>query len=76
MLLKPKELISYLGLDIAESTLSTSRTSGMLGDLVAPRSVYICQKPYYLKSDADEWLANLKGYPASADHKSNASLKA
>gem|GEM_PF-5841099 len=76
LLLSPEELIIYLRLDIANSTLSASRTSGMLGDHIAPSFVYVCQKPYYHKSEADKWLAGLESYPASSDHKSNGSIKA
>lgn len=60
------------GLDIAESTLATSRTTGKLGGVDAPPFVVIAQKPYYRHHDIVNWLDGLYSAPCNALHQMTA----
>jgi len=67
-LLTPAAVLEYTGLDMAESTLATARTTGFIGKQPAPMFVTVASKPYYRRVDVDAWLEQLPAHSSNAEH--------
>lgn len=70
-LLDDSGVIEFFNLDIKERTLKDSRTSGRLGNDVAPPHVKIGAKSLYRVSDLLIWIDNLPAKVTNAEHKYN-----